>query len=539
MSMSSRRVFMKQIGFGVAGLGMLSAMRWEDEEVHLPYSSPEEQGLSWIDISKFLDAVKASKIEFHSIMIVRHGFNIFIDGWHPYSPGMRHKLYSLSKSFTSTAIGMAVAEGKLTVEDSVLSFFPDEKPKEVSANLAAMKIKHLLTMTSGHAKDTIPALRGSPSAASWAQLFLDLPVEFEPGTHFVYNTGATYMLSAILQKITGHTLYSYLRPRLFIPLGIQDADWETDPQGITTGGYGLRITTEDIAKFGQLYLQKGKWNGKQLLTEQWVADATRAQVKSTPANFTGGPLPDGDWTQGYGYQFWRNQPMGFRADGAFGQFCLVLPEKDAVVAITSESFNLQASLKLIWDNLLPALKDSPIVYDKQTLKSLRNLTRSQSLILPNVQQPSSPLTAKISGREITLKPNALKVYSLSLEFAETPFQKKSKTKTQQCTLHVHYEDGTTYYAIAGVNEWITTGGSEIPPFAIKGRTDVPSVVSGSVTWADDKTLVLTRRMTETPHGDELEFNFDGDNVTIKFMNSISANNPAVPEDRQDLKGRIA
>ncbi|HWA33286.1 MAG TPA: serine hydrolase, partial [Cyclobacteriaceae bacterium] len=374
MSTLSRRIFIKQVGFGVAGLGILEAFptrAWDSRVKKLPRSTPETQGMMSADIIKFLDAVAASKIEFHSIMIVRHGCVIAEGWWTPYVENLRHKMYSVSKSFTSSAVGFAVAEGKLTVDDLVISFFPSEKPKDVSDNLGAMKIKHLLTMTSGHAKDTIPALRNSASAASWAQLFLDLPVAFEPGTHFVYNTGASYMLSAILQKITGQTVHDYLRPRLFDPLGITGEDWETDPQGISTGGYGLRIKTEDLAKLGLLYLQKGKWNGKQLLPEQWVIDATSAQVPSTPANFAGGPLPEGDWTQGYGYQFWRNQPMGFRADGAFGQFSLVLPEKDAVVAITGESFDLQGSMKLVWNDLLPAMKDNIVASDIRNNDALK------------------------------------------------------------------------------------------------------------------------------------------------------------------------
>jgi hypothetical protein len=314
---------------------------------------------------------------------------------------------------------------------------------------------------------------------------------------------------------------------LFDPLGIDGEDWETDPQGISTGGYGLRIKTEDLAKLGQLYLQKGKWNGQQLLPEQWVAEATSAKVPSTPANFAGGPLPDGDWTQGYGYQFWRNQPMGFRADGAFGQFSLVLPEKDAVVAITGESFDLQGSMKLVWNNLLPAMKDIVIVQDSRNSDALKKKLKGLKLD-PNKQNVSSPLASKISGKEFRLDANPFRTSAFSLSFGK-----------ESCVLKLS-DDGKTTSVAAGINRWIESKDKTVvPPFAIKGRTDVSSKIAASATWTDEKTLVLTRRMIETPHGDELEFNFDGDNVTVKFMNSISANNPAVPEERQDLKGRLA
>lgn len=530
MSRLNRRIFIKQIGYGSAGLAFLGAFPVEASKLSggsLPRSTPEKQGIRSTNIAKFLDAIANSRIEFHSIMIVRHGHVIAEGWWAPYAADLHHKMYSVSKSFTSSAVGFAVTEGKLTVEDSVSKFFPAEMPANASTNLAAMKIKHLLTMSTGHAKDTIPALRNSESAASWAQLFLNLPVDFEPGTHFVYNTGATYMLSAILQKVTGETLHDYLRPRLFDPLGITGEDWEKDPQGINTGGYGLRIKTEDLAKLGLLYLQKGKWNGKQLLPEQWVAEATTAKIPSTPANFTGGTLPDNDWTQGYGYQFWINKPMGFRADGAFGQFSLVLPEKDAVVAITGESFDLQASLNLVWENLVPSMKDIFVGNDlinsdqlKETLKGLK-LERDQ-------QSASSPLAATLSGKEFKLEANSanFKVCSLAFtkDLVKISFKDESKSQVLAAGFHKWYESREK---------------SAVPPFAIRGRTDVPSKVAASATWIDEHTLVVTRRMIETPHSDQLTFFFDGAGLTIKFSNSISQGNKAVPEERPDLKGLLA
>jgi len=186
-------------------------------------STPEQQGVSSSRLNLFLDEVAKSKIEFHSIMVVRHGQVIAEGWWAPYKPSLKHTLYSLSKSFTSTAVGLAVNEGLFNIEDSVISFFPSDVPQPVNANLAAMKVKHLLTMSKGHVKDTIQPMRNGQ--VTWVQTFLSQPVEREPGTHFLYNTGATYMLSAILQKITGQTLMQYLRPRLFDPLDIQGEDW--------------------------------------------------------------------------------------------------------------------------------------------------------------------------------------------------------------------------------------------------------------------------------------------------------------------------
>lgn len=266
-------------------------------EKSLPRKSLKELGISARNLIGFLEYLKAHSIEVHSLMLVRHGHVAAEGWWAPYGPDLPHMLFSLSKSFTSSAIGMAVQEGKLSVDDPVVSFFPEDVPEEISPNLAAMQIKHLLMMGTGHALDTMDPLARSKDG-NWVRAFLELPVEHEPGTFFVYNTGATYMLSAILQKATGETLLQYLQPRLFEPLGIVNPTWESCPRGINTGGFGLKVTTEDIAKFGQLYLQKGLWQGQRLLEESWVDAATSKQI----SNGDGG---DSDWAQGYGYQFWR------------------------------------------------------------------------------------------------------------------------------------------------------------------------------------------------------------------------------------------
>ena len=221
----------------------------------LQRTTAEQQGIASAAILGFIEAVEQQIHDLHSFILVRHG-NVVAEGWwSPYASDRPHMLFSLSKSFTSSAIGLAVMEGRLSVDDTVLSFFPDETPAQVDANLAAMKVHHLLSMSTGHAEDTLLPLREA-QGKTWVETFLALPVTYEPGTHFLYNTGASYMLSAIIQKVTGERLLDYLRPRLLEPLGIEDAEWEVSPEGINTGGYGLSIKTDDIAKFGQMYLAK-------------------------------------------------------------------------------------------------------------------------------------------------------------------------------------------------------------------------------------------------------------------------------------------
>lgn len=309
-------------------------------------------------MDNYLKDVENSKQDLHSIMVLQHGKVIAAKWMGEGDENKPHVLNSVSKTFTATAIGFAVAEGKLKVTDKVISFFPDKLPAEISPNLKEMEIRHLLTMSCGHDADPTGQVR-KQEGADWVQGFLAIPVVHEPGTFFIYNSLGTYMLSAIVQKVTGQKVIDYLTPRLFQPLGITDASWEESPQGIDCGGWGLYLKTEDLAKMGQLFLQKGKWNGKQLLPESWIEEATTSKIASLPAgmrpeNLTMKPQ-DSDWLQGYGYQMWRCRHNGFRADGAAGQYIIVLPEKDAVIVTTANINDMQAEINLIWKHILPAL----------------------------------------------------------------------------------------------------------------------------------------------------------------------------------------
>lgn len=325
----------------------------------LPRSTAEAEKVNPKNIANYLEAVKASGQELHSLMIVRHG-KVVAEYWFGENASNKpHVLHSVSKTFTSTAIGFAVQENLLKVSDKVISFFPEKLPAEVSENLKNMEIRHLLTMTAGHDTDPTRAIRADKEN-DWVTAFLATPVEHKPGTQYVYNSVATYMLSAILQQVTGERVIDYLQPRFFRPLGIVAARWEESIQGIPVGGWGLHLKTEDLAKLGQFYLQKGKWNGKQLLSEAWIEEASSAQVASLPAGVKRENLKikakDSDWLQGYGYQLWRSRHNSYRADGANGQFVLVLPEKDAVIVATANIQDMQGEINLIWKHLLPGLK---------------------------------------------------------------------------------------------------------------------------------------------------------------------------------------
>ncbi len=473
--------------------------------ITLPHAAPESQGISSKAISSFLAAADSGIRELHSFMLLRHGQVLAECWWHPYTPRRPHMLFSLSKSFTSTAVGMAVAEGRLSVDDTLISFFPDDLPKKVSPNLAAMKVRHLLSMVTGQSADTVERLHRR-GGSNWVRSFLALPVENVPGAPFVYNSGASFMLSAIVQKLTGQTLLDYLHPRLFEPLGIHNPTWESAPGGINCGGWGLSITTEDIAKFGQLYLQKGVWNGQRLLPEEWVTAATSKQV-SNDSN------KEVDWKQGYGYQFWRCQHNAYRGDGAFGQFCIVLPEQDAVIAITAGVEAMQPVLNLVWQHLLPALDKAPLPADDAAAQNLARQVGQFSLLPPQGAQ-SSPLAALISKKVYQVDPNPVKVSALSFDF--TP---------QGCQVSIVQGKRRKHTFACGYGAWI------------EGYTSLtsrdPRAIFASGVWADEQTFVITLRYVETPFTQTVTCQFTGGQLAVTQVMNLAFG----PKEGPTLVGR--
>jgi CubicO group peptidase (beta-lactamase class C family) len=433
----------------------------------LPRSTPEAQGMSSAGILAFVEEADRISDSLHSLMILRHGQVVAEGWWGPYDAASPHDLYSLSKSFASTAIGFAVQEGRLTVDDEVLKFFPEDAPAEPSANLKAMRVRDLLTMAAGHQDESLPNRdKLSPRA------FLAHPVPHKPGTHFLYNTPATFMLSAIIQKVTGQTLLDYLRPRLFDPLGIENPTWDTNSHGMSLGGYGLSVRTEDIARFGQFYLQKGRWNGRQLLAPEWVAAATSRQVSN-------GSNPESDWEQGYGYQFWRCRTGVYRADGAFGQFCIVLPGHDAVIAITAGVKDMQAVLNLVWEKLLPAMHAGRLPRNRSAHQAL--MTRLQNLRVPVVAGSASSAAATAAlGLAFQFPANEQKLEGITLE-------------------RVGPSDTTLVLRVNGVNQRIVAGFQQWAPGRLQFAPIPERPVSVSGAWTSEDTFTLKICFTTSPY----------------------------------------
>jgi CubicO group peptidase (beta-lactamase class C family) len=443
----------------------------------------------------------------HSVMVLRHGQVIAEGWWTPYAAEHNHVLYSLSKSFTSTAVGFAIAEGRLSLDDEVLKFFPEDAPGNPGANLKAMRVRDLLTMSTGH-QDEPPS---APDAMS-AKSFLAQPVPHLPGTHFKYNTPATFMQSAIVQKVTGQTVLNYLRPRLFAPLGIEQPVWDTNFQGISLGGYGLRVRTEDIAKFGQLYLQQGSWNGKQLLPTQWVAMATSRQASN-------GSNPGSDWNQGYGFQFWRSRHNAFRADGAFGQYCVVLPDQDAVVAITSGVKDMAAVLNVIWDKFLPALKPQALPANSAAAGQLKD--QLARLEVRSAQgAATSPLADKFLQRKFIFPTNSQKLESLTLA---SPDAGKTLTLTVRM-------DGKELVLPCGYRQ-CQTSRAPLLAGALAQFPDEPT--AGTFAWPADDTCQIKFCAYETPYHTTLTLKFDGDRVTLDSETNVAFG----PTKRPQLSGQ--
>jgi hypothetical protein len=406
----------------------------------------------------------------------------------------------------------------------VISFFPNDLPPTVSENPAKLTVKDLLSMSVGQEKE--PAVRDEDN---WVKAFLATPIKFTPGSVFLYNSIATYMCSAIVQKVTGQKIVDYLKPRLFDPLGIEGADWEEDSQGINTGGWGLRVRTEDLAKFGQLYLQKGVWNGKQIIPKAWVEEATSFKIQQpAPAKPTR-PNEQNDWLQGYCYQFWRCRHNAYRGDGAFGQYTIVMPDQDAVIAIMSETSDMQGILDLVWEHLLPAMKAQALPINAAGSKALKQRMAVLALLPPKggVIRTSA---VKVSGKLFQIEPNTMNVESIALAYREGD--------TYQFVLKDRMGE---HKVICGLEKW-AFGETDLPrPNLVnssKIKVERIAKVAAAGTWTDPTTFEITLRYYESPHRNYITCRFEGDSVKVDFNNSINRMT-GTKDPRPTLQGKTA
>ena len=444
----------------------------------LPAGAPADEGVDAKGVQAFLDALEAMPgATPHGLMILRHG-KVVADGWWaPFTAGRPHLLYSLSKSFTSAAAGLAAADGLLDLDASVLSYFPELDADVTDPRSRAMLVRHVASMSSGHLAETWTKayrLGGDEPVRG----FLQIPPDRDPGTVFAYNQPTTYTLAAIVQRRTGQSLTGYLRPRLLDPLGIGAATWMRDHTGRELGFSGLFATTDAVARLGQLHLNGGRWGDRQLLPAAWVAEATRPHVANPD-------MDNPDWQQGYGLQFWMSR-HGYRGDGAFGQFCVVLPEHDAVIALTSEAPDMQAVLDAAWRHLLPAFRPAPLTGAAGEDRALR--ARLDALAVPPLPgRPGPADPAAWSGAPFTraADPAAGDVGLTAAALAPHPGGGWTLTLTEpqgDLVVRLGAGEGT------GDGGWTVTERPEAP---------VPVAVSGG--WTGPDTFAVDLLFLETPH----------------------------------------
>ncbi len=357
-------------------------------------AAPEELGIRSEDILSYLDALEAGDTEMHGLMIMRHGKLCFQGWWAPYAPGLRHGLQSHTKTYAATAVGIAYTEGILRLDERIIDIFPEESPEDPSENLKLLTVRDVLCMGCG--MDTMP-----PPGKEWIKDFLHTPVNHKPGTTYMYNSTGSTLLGAIARKKTGLGLHDYLTPRLFQKIGIdpENLRWQCMPDGMEVGGGGLYATTEDNLRLLKLYADGGVWEGERILAEDYVRLATTNQNDSASEAAVNPPATDN--FLGYGFQIWMCKPEGaYRADGAMGQFTIVLPRLDMIIAITETAPGAhwaQNTLDVTWEftskiTAREALPENPPAAAKLA-------ARAKRLNIGNPPcQPLSPWREKVSGK---------------------------------------------------------------------------------------------------------------------------------------------
>lgn len=463
---------------------------------YLKRSTPSKQNIdpqAVLDLLRYYDKHQTGV---HSIMILRHDQVVAEAWWAPYRPSYLNALFSMSKSFTSTAVGFAVQEGKMSVSDRLIDYFPDELPQDAEpcGYMKQLTIRDTLRMATGHVVE--PKLK-NPDGKTWAFQFLSSYIEKTPGSHYLYNTAGSYMLSAAVQKAVGMTVEEYLAPRLFEPLGFGEHWWEESPEGVSAGGYGFNLCTEDIAKFGVFLLRRGAYGGKQLLDPQWVDEATAKQMEFTAH-------PNIDSRQGYGYQFWRCQPEGsYRAAGAFAQFCIVLPKQDMVIAVTSGAQDTQPVLTALWEILLPGVDRLASGDAEKTERELSGFAAGVTLSMPRGAAHSEK-EALYAACEYRLSDNLLGIDTVSF-LPEREMKVRFTVRGKQSVLP------------APCGRWADGQLDGVKNLDFHAAAPMDDRVACSGGWESPDRFTLFINYPCTPFTDLLTFSFDGFGFTLRHQ----------------------
>jgi hypothetical protein len=449
----------------------------------LPRSTPEAEGIDSRAILDFFADVDSHNLELNSFMLARNGKVVAEAWWWPYRPDLTHMMHSFTKSVTVSAIGMALAKGAFHQTDKVVSFFPEHLPPVVSENLAAMTVEDLLTMRTGH---NVMTSGGDwrTIRTSWVAEFFKIPVVYKPGTTFCYTSAATYMLSAIFSKTMGISVFDYLKPTLFEPLGIRGMEWEPGPEDISPGANGLSWHTADMLKLGMLYQQGGKWKGQQILPAGW---AEKVHEQHVPGK--------------YGYQFWLGPNGVYFADGLFCQYSFMFPGTDAVLSTTAAIDGGRNFEPIINRHFPKAFQTGKLPRNTKALAELHHWAETRR-VLPPFKPATSPLSVQVSGRTFAFEKNDDQVSEIRFDFQD-----------DVCLFSMTDYRGEHIVKV-GLKDWLesftTVTGDKLHH---EYQPENMRVVAGGV-WKDANTFEMTWQFTETAFRDTVVCKFDGKKMTL-------------------------
>jgi len=484
-----------------------------NNEFFFQRTSPESLGIPSYAIEGFINNIEKEGIELHSLMILRHGKVCAEGWWKPYSKNELHNVHSFTKSFVSTAFGILESEGILSLEDSVISFFPEETPENPSENLKNMKIRHLLSMSCGHHDE--PRITDK----NFVKAFLSHPVTHEPGTYFRYNSAATHLVSRIIHKVTGKTFIEFLKPYIFEPMGFGEFSCSNNSDGFPSGGGGLALKTEDMTKLAALYLNKGKWQGKELIPEKWIETATIPQVDNSNGEHREN---NEDWEAGYGYQMWMNKNKhSYRFDGAFGQEAFVCQDEDLAVVFTAASYRLGDIFDLIRRYILNNLSDKAL--PENTGASGELINKLNNLRLPElIKSEKSLMELNASGKKLALEDNKL-TFIAAGNFMNAPLISGVKFITpvfEEDKVILTFENGEKSETIAAgtkgeaIKNTIKTENGELDFYA-------------SAKWLDQNVLSITYRTLKIVRSTNLTITYHLNSAEISVEHALRGNKETI------------
>ncbi|MDY4489792.1 MAG: serine hydrolase [Candidatus Faecousia sp.] len=474
-------------------------------------ASPEAVGIRSEDIQSYLDALESSQTEMHGLMIMRHGKLCAQGWWAPFGPNVRHGLQSHTKTYAATAVGIAYTEGLLRLDERLIDIFPEEAPENPSENLKLLTVRDVLCMGCG--MDTMPM-----NGPDWIREFLHTPVNHKPGTTYMYNSTGSTMLGAIVRKKTGLGLHDYLTPRLFRKIGIdpENLRWLRMADGMEVGGGGLFATTEDNFRLMKLYADGGVWEGERILAEDYVKLATTNQNDSASEAANNPEAKDN--FLGYGFQIWMCTPKGaYRADGAMGQFTIVLPEQDMIIGITETAVGAhwaQSTLDITWDFVRRVVAPEALPENPEAHLALQ--ARLARLNIGNPPcQPFSPLVKEISGKTYRMTGGCFTPFAGNFMTGEKPDAIRDFRLDFDC-----YGCVWNFETASGRREAVrvATNGTRFTN-VLGTLEDVNQLYLCDGFWPEENVFQMHCRWLETCLQDVYTLRFEGSRVTITAENN--------------------